>query len=360
MVTATHADWMALALSLSRRGLGQVWPNPNVGCVIVKDGRLVGRGWTQPSGRPHAEAMALGQAGSKAKGATAYVTLEPCSHQGQTPPCADALIAAGIAHVYSAMEDPDPRVNGRGHERLRAAGCEVNVGLLGDQAANTMAGFLKHRRTGLPFVTLKLAASFDGKIATQSGASQWITGPEARAYSHLLRASHDAILVGSGTVVADDPDLRVRLGGLSSRSPVRVVFDTKAKLAPTAKMLKTMTDAPVWMCHASGYSPKPDGVVSIETDIGPHGLDPSDALRKLASKGITRVFCEGGASLAASLLENRLVDQLVSFQAGIGIGADGLSAIGNMGVQDLDQAAKFELTETRRLGADVMSVWKTC
>ena len=205
----TSRDWryMAAALTLAERGLGNVWPNPAVGCVIVKGGRVVGRGWTQPGGRPHAESEALRRAGAAAKGATAYVTLEPCAHHGKTPPCAEALIEAGISRLVAAMADPDSRVSGRGFESLKAAGIDVSIGLGGEQAARLNGGFRSRIESGRPLVTLKLATSLDSRIATQSGESQWITGTASRARGHLLRAQHDAILVGSGTALADDPSL---------------------------------------------------------------------------------------------------------------------------------------------------------
>src|SRR5579862_7078692 len=223
-MTAASIDLMAMrgALSLARRGLGNTWPNPAVGCVLVREGRVVGRGWTQPGGRPHAETEALARAGRAARGATAYVTLEPCCHHGRTPPCADALIAAGLSRVVAAIEDPDPRVAGGGLARLRAAGLDVESGLCAAEAAEINAGFLSRLRLGRPLVTLKLATSLDGRIATASGESRWITGGPARERAHLLRATHDAILVGTDTVIADNPELTCRLPGLAGHSPVRV------------------------------------------------------------------------------------------------------------------------------------------
>src|SRR5215468_11232385 len=211
---------MRAALALARRSLGRTWPNPAVGCVIMKDGRVVGRGRTRDGGRPHAEADALAQAGPAARGATVYVTLEPCSHQGRSPPCADALIKARVARVVSAMEDPNPPVNGQGHARLKAAGIAVEVGEGAREAAEINAGFLMRVLAGRPLFHLKLASSLDGRIATATGESKWITGEGARADGHRLRAVHDAILVGAGTVAADDPDLTCRLPGLGAYSPV--------------------------------------------------------------------------------------------------------------------------------------------
>ncbi|MEL7089461.1 MAG: bifunctional diaminohydroxyphosphoribosylaminopyrimidine deaminase/5-amino-6-(5-phosphoribosylamino)uracil reductase RibD, partial [Planctomycetota bacterium] len=217
---------MALALSLAARGLGQVAPNPAVGCVIVRDGRVVGRGWTQPGGRPHAEAVALSEAGESARGGTAYVTLEPCAHHGKTPPCAEALVEAGVARCVVAIGDPDERVAGRGLQILRDAGIAVDLGRMAPEAARLQRGFLRVKTGGLPFVTLKLATSLDGRIATASGESQWITGPAARHVVHRLRGSHDAVMVGGGTARADDPSLTVRGFG-ERRQPVRVVLSRR-------------------------------------------------------------------------------------------------------------------------------------
>ena len=220
---------MRLALALAGRGLGNVWPNPAVGCVLVREGRIVGRGWTQPGGRPHAERRALDQAGAEARGATAYVTLEPCSHHGKTPPCAEGLIGAGVARVVSAMTDPDPRVAGRGHAMLRAAGITVDEGLLEPEARALQAGFLSRIERGRPWIAVKLATSLDGRIALGNGESQWITSAEARARVHALRARFDAVLVGGGTARADDPLLTVR-GFQPARAPVRVVASARLDL----------------------------------------------------------------------------------------------------------------------------------
>jgi diaminohydroxyphosphoribosylaminopyrimidine deaminase / 5-amino-6-(5-phosphoribosylamino)uracil reductase len=236
--TAIDVEHMAAALSLAARNLGQVWPNPAVGCVVVDAaGRVVGRGFTQPGGRPHAETEALAMAGERARGGTAFVTLEPCAHHGKTPPCAEALIAAGIARCIAAIEDPDPRVSGRGLAMLRQAGIAVETGPLADQARTLNAGFLTRVTAGRPFVALKLATSLDGCIATRAGESRWITGEAARAFGHRLRATHDAIAVGSGTVLADDPELTCRLAGLEHRSPVRLVFDRRGRVPARAKVM---------------------------------------------------------------------------------------------------------------------------
>ena len=236
-----------LALRLAARGLGRTWPNPAVGCVVVKDGRIVGRGWTQPGGRPHAETEALGRAGRQALGATAYVTFEPCAHYGRTPPCTMALIHAGVRRVVVATTDPDRRVDGQGVAQLRQAGVEVELGLLRAEAEALNAGFLLKERARRPLVTLKLATSLDGRIATRSGQSQWLTGQQARARGHWLRATHDAIMVGSGTALADDPALTCRLPGLDARSPVRVVLDGRLRLPPISRLAMTACAAPTWL-----------------------------------------------------------------------------------------------------------------
>lgn len=344
--------WMTAALAVGRRGLGRVWPNPAVGCVVVKDGRPVGRGWTQPGGRPHAETMALAAAGGDAAGATAYVSLEPCAHHGRTPPCADALIAARVARVVSPMRDPDPRVSGRGFAALRAAGIAVDVGLMAAAAEEANAGFLALQRSGRPWLTLKLAATLDGRIATRTGESRWITGPAARRRVHLMRAAHDAVLIGAGTARADDPALDVRLPGLESAAPVRVIVDGDLS-SPKAK-----PGAPVWrLCGQDADAPD-WGEAAPVPRAADGRLDLAAAMRALGARGLTRVLCEGGGTLAASLLKAGLVDELVWMSAGAAIGADGASAIGPLGVSVLADAPRFDLIATERLGPDVMTVWR--
>jgi len=354
---------MTLALGLAGRGLGNVWPNPAVGCVIVHEGRIVGRGWTQPGGRPHAETVALAQAGEAARGATAYVTLEPCAHHGQTPPCADALITAGVSRVVVAAQDPDPRVDGGGIERLKAAGIEVVTGLLQDPAERLNAGFIQRVTQGRPFVTLKLANSFDGRIATATGDSKWITGPEARRWVHGLRARHDAVLVGGGTARGDDPSLTVRDLGVA-RQPVRVVWSRLLDFPLAGKLAATAADLPVWICHGRdadhGLRQVWQGLGArlFEVSVGRgRQVDPAGALQMLAEAGLTRVFCEGGGSLAASLLGAGLVDELVGFTAGVALGAEGRPSVGAMGIDRLAEAPRFRLAESRGIGGDVMHRW---
>ncbi|WP_073064796.1 bifunctional diaminohydroxyphosphoribosylaminopyrimidine deaminase/5-amino-6-(5-phosphoribosylamino)uracil reductase RibD [Paracoccus solventivorans] len=319
------------ALRLARRGLGNVWPNPAVGCVIVAAGLVVGRGWTQPGGRPHAERMALDAAGAAARGATAYVTLEPCAHHGRAPPCSDALVAAGVARVVSALTDPDPRVAGRGHARLRAAGIEVVEGVRSAPAVELQRGFLSRVTLGRPMVTLKLATSFDGRIATAAGESRWITGEAARRHVHLLRLTHDAVMVGKGTARADLPALNVRGFG-PVRQPVRVVI----------------ANAPIPALPPEGPDHGPLWVLPGPVD---------EALAELGRLGLTRVFCEGGGQLAAALLAAGLVDELVGYTAGMVLGGDSRAAVAPLGLGALAEVPRFRLAETRALGGDVFHRW---
>jgi diaminohydroxyphosphoribosylaminopyrimidine deaminase / 5-amino-6-(5-phosphoribosylamino)uracil reductase len=355
---------MRAALALARRGLGTVWPNPAVGCVIVADGRVVGRGWTQPGGRPHAETEALAMAGAAAAGATAYVTLEPCAHHGKTPPCAEALAAAGIARVVVAVEDPDPRVSGKGLDLLRQSGIKVVSGVLEAEAAALNAGFFLRVRSNRPLVTLKLATTLDGRIATHAGESRWITGEAARAAGHLLRAEHDVIMIGSGTALADDPDLTCRLPGLAERSPVRVVVDGRLRLPLTSRLVATANDIPTWLMTLEGADAtrqgayEDAGVEMVEVAAGPDGsIDLAAALEALAESGVTRVLVEGGAHLSAALLRAGLVDRLVWFRAPRLIGGDGHPAAVSFGVDHLSQMPSFDCIEVRPVGGDSMEIY---
>jgi diaminohydroxyphosphoribosylaminopyrimidine deaminase/5-amino-6-(5-phosphoribosylamino)uracil reductase len=360
--TENDRRFMALALSLGRRGWGRVWPNPAVGCVIVRDDRIVGRGWTADGGRPHAETQALVQAGPAAAGATVYVTLEPCSHHGHTPPCAGALISAGVARVVVATGDPDPRVSGRGIEMLRSAGIVVETGLLESEARSDQIGFLNRITLGRPKVTLKLAATLDGRIATATGESQWITGPEARRMVHAMRARHDAVLVGAGTARLDDPMLTVR--GLGEvRQPVRVVMSRRLDLSLSGALARSAQDVPLWLCHDQGLDPSilapwaAIGAVLVPCAVSGRQIAVRSALSALAARGLTRVFCEGGGGLAASLLAAGLVDELVMFSAGRLIGAEGAPMLAAMGVDRLAEAPHLDLAEVRNIGGDILHRW---
>ncbi|MDR3500391.1 MAG: bifunctional diaminohydroxyphosphoribosylaminopyrimidine deaminase/5-amino-6-(5-phosphoribosylamino)uracil reductase RibD [Parvibaculum sp.] len=367
MASATDIEFMKMALALAARGLGNVAPNPAVGCVIVKNGIVVGRGWTQAGGRPHAETEALKRAGAAARGATAYVTLEPCAHHGKTPPCAEALIAAGVARVVGAVSDPDPRVAGRGFAMLDKAGIAVEEGVCEAEARRLNEGFFLKVLHERPLVTLKVASSADGRIATHAGQSQWITGELARARGQLLRATHDAIMVGSATAIVDDPRLTCRLPGLEGRSPIRIVADGRLRLPLTSKLVQEARDVPVWILtlaeggDASRRAAFRDcGVELIDIPAGSDGfMDMVAALKQIAQRGVTRLLVEGGARLAASLMRARLVDRVEWFRSSIVIGGDGTPAIAALGVDTLAKAPALQLRETLVLGDDTLSSYLT-
>ncbi len=357
---------MRSAIELGQRNIGQVWPSPAVGCILVKDGSPVGRGWTGPGGVPHAETAAIRQAGDQCRGATAYVSLEPCAHFGKTPPCADALIDAGVSRVVTAMTDPDPRVSGKGHLKLETAGIQVRTDVLRHMAIRAHSGFIYRVTKHRPFVTLKSAATLDGRIATATGESQWITGKAARRHAHLFRAQHDAVLVGRGTVAADDPSLTVRLSGLASRSPVRIVFDSLARIPIESNLGATARDVPVWICHTDAAPAssvarwRSAGAETIGVASMASGrVDPDQALTSLAEKGLTRILCEGGGSLAASLVRGELVDELLLYSAGSVIGSEGKSVIGATNWLRLSDVSRFRLEHVGTVGNDVFSRWIT-
>ncbi len=327
---------MAAALALAERGRGRTAPNPNVGCVIVREGRVVGRGWTQPGGRPHAEAMALAQAGDLARGATVYVTLEPCAHESQRgPACADLLIAAGVARVMIALGDPDPRTDGQGLARLRDAGVAVASGPGAAEAEVSMAGFLTRRRLGRPYVTLKLATSLDGCIARADGESRWITGADARAHAHLERGRHEAILVGRGTFEADAPALDVRLAGLEARSPRRLLLSRRHVGRDNAQNLAAPASA-----GATGWE-----MISSPQDI-------------TRLENVDHLLVEGGAQTASAFLAAGLVDRLLLYRAPIIIGS-GMAALGDIGLTSLaDAHGRWRLVEARQLGSDRLEVYR--
>jgi diaminohydroxyphosphoribosylaminopyrimidine deaminase/5-amino-6-(5-phosphoribosylamino)uracil reductase len=342
---------MALALSLGRRGLGRTWPNPAVGAVIVKDGVIIGRGWTQPGGRPHAEIEALRRAGAAARGATLYVTLEPCSHHGKSPPCADAVIAAGIARVVSALEDPNPEVAGQGHARLRQAGIAVDTGIGADEASRDHAGHIRRMRDGRPHVLLKLAISADGKAGAAGRQPVTITGAAVRDRVHLLRARSDNIMIGIGTAIADDPLLTCRLPGLEKASPVRVVLDSALRLPPGSRLVHTAREAPVWVIAgmnapvAAEVALQAKGVEVLRAGGSGGRLDLAAVLKLLAARGITRLMVEGGPTLAAALIAADLVDEAILFHSAKAVGADGVVA--------LDDAAEAALTQRlKRISAE--------
>jgi len=352
---------MRAALALARRGLGTTWPNPSVGCVIVRDGGVVGRGTTAPGGRPHAEAVALAMAGDRAKGATAYVTLEPCCHWGRSPPCTDALIAAGIARAVIGATDPDSRVNGQGLAKLRDAGIAVETGLLEAEALETLIGF-NHRITlGRPMVTLKLASTLDGRIATHSGESQWITGTPARRLAHAMRGRHDAVMVGVGTVLADNPELTCRIPGFRPTPVVRIVADSHLRTPLTSRLLSTAGEIPTWFLLREGTNLAREEAF---TDIGAKlikirgssaGVDLTAAMTALGTAGLTRILVEGGGQLAAALLRADLVDRIAWFHAPSVMGGDGWPAVQAFGTKTLEQMPRFRRDCITPVGDDILS-----
>lgn len=353
---------MRSALALAARGLGNVAPNPAVGCLIVKDGLLVGRGWTQPGGRPHAETEALQQAGQKARGATAYVTLEPCAHQGKTPPCASALIEAGVARVVIAIGDSDKRVSGKGIKMLREAGIAVTEDILSDEASQLNAGFFLTIAEQRPLFSLKIATSIDGKIATSSGESKWITGSDARRFGHMLRAQHDAILVGSNTVVMDDPDLTCRIEGLAAASPMRVVLDGGLRTPADARLFRTAGQTPVVIVARTEMQNSGRHAdlakVGAECVFVKDTKDLRAVSEALVDRGVTRVLVEGGAQIHASFLRASLCDYLFHFTAAKLIGGDGLGAVGDIGLAELKDAPHLKLVHHKRVGEDFLATYR--
>jgi diaminohydroxyphosphoribosylaminopyrimidine deaminase / 5-amino-6-(5-phosphoribosylamino)uracil reductase len=360
----TDQQWMERALKQAEQSVGLASPNPAVGCVLVRDDRLVGEGFHEYDQRDHAEIVALKKAGPLARGAIAYVTLEPCSHHGQTGPCADALIAAGVARVVVAIGDPDSRVSGQGLARLQDAGIIVETGLLADAAAALSQGFLSRITAGRPMVTLKLAVTLDGRIATHNGDSHWITGEDARAVAHGLRASHDAVAVGNGTAATDDPHLTCRLPGLPLRPPVRVVFDSRLQLSLTSQLIATARTVPTWIVTLTetveqlaverADALQDLGVGLIPVSAGESGrISITEALQSLGEAGLTRMMVEGGGKLAASFLAEGLVDALALFRGPSIIGGDGIPAVAGLGLDRVADAPQFRLTDSRKLGVDV-------
>jgi len=356
--------FMALALALGRRGLGRTHPNPAVGAVVVKDGVIVGRGWTQPGGRPHAEPVALAQAGSAARGATLYVTLEPCSHVGKSPPCADAVIAAGIQRVVSAIEDPNPEVAGQGHAKLRKAGIEVDVGLCAAEAARDHAGHFRRVRDKRPHVIVKLAVAADDKIGATGHKPVAISGEIAKARMHLLRAQCDAILVGIGTVLSDDPLLTCRLPGMEVRSPVRVILDRALRMPGTSRLIHSARNTPLWVV-TSDLAEAPAaamlgaaGAQVIRVASTPTGLDLPAVLHALSVRGITRLLVEGGARVASSFVAANLVDEFRLLRGPRAIGAAGVAALDALPLTTITQSSAFRVRASESLGTDTLTVYE--
>jgi diaminohydroxyphosphoribosylaminopyrimidine deaminase/5-amino-6-(5-phosphoribosylamino)uracil reductase len=356
--------FMQLALTLGRRGQGRTWPNPAVGAVVVKDGVIVGRGWTQPGGRPHAEPEALNRAGEAARGATLYVTLEPCSHFGKSPPCADAVIAAGVARVVASIEDPNPEVAGQGFARLRAAGIAVDIGLGAAEATHDHAGHIRRIRDKRPHVILKLAVSADDKIAASGHKPLAITGEAARTRVHLLRAQSDAILVGIGTVLADDPLLTCRLPGMEARSPVRVVLDRALRIPGGSRLVHSARQTPLWVMTsetpeaASAARLGAAGAQVLRVPSTPTGLNLLAVLRALSERGITRLMVEGGARVASSFVAAGLADEVWLLRGPGTIGADGVSALDATPLSAITQSPAFKVRASETLDQDTLTVFE--
>jgi diaminohydroxyphosphoribosylaminopyrimidine deaminase / 5-amino-6-(5-phosphoribosylamino)uracil reductase len=356
MTGQAEADrqWMSLALELAQLGWGQVSPNPLVGAVLVRDSAVVGEGAHRRFGGPHAEVEALEAAGERARHATLYVSLEPCTHHGKTPPCVDAVIAAGVSRVVIAVEDPNPDARG-GAEKLRAAGIRVDVGVLGNEAADLNAPFFNSFSSQRPWVTLKLAISLDGAIAGPKGTTSWLTGPPARRRVHHLRAGYDAIAVGMGTVLADDPLLTVRDADPPRVPPARVIFSRQGRLPVTSRLAQRTDEAPV-LVFAAQHDPSYDHALR---GLGVEVLTSStlqESLETLRSRGIRSLLVEGGASLTASFLEEDLVDRMILFQAPIVLGKGSLPAFGELSVADIEEL-RFRLLHVEHIGDDQMMVF---
>jgi diaminohydroxyphosphoribosylaminopyrimidine deaminase / 5-amino-6-(5-phosphoribosylamino)uracil reductase len=366
VLKAADVRFMQLALTLGRRGQGRTWPNPAVGAVIVKDGIIVGRGWTQPGGRPHAEVEALGRAGEAARGATLYATLEPCSHFGKSPPCADAIIAAGVARVVSAIEDPNPEVAGQGHGRLRAAGIKVDIGIGAEEAARDHAGHFRRIREGRPHVILKLAVSPDDKIGAIGAKPVAVTGEAARSRVHLLRAQCDAILVGIGTVLADDPLLTCRLPGMAKASPIRVVLDRALRLPGTSALVHSARQTPLWVMTSS-LADVPAAtklgaagaqVIRVAATSQPPGLDLKTVLHALADRGITRLLVEGGSRVASSFVAENLVDEVWLLRGPEPIGDGGIPVLDALPLTAITQSPTLRLRASENLQRDTLSIYE--
>ena len=355
---------MAAALRLGRRNLGHTGTNPAVGCVVVRtDGDtpvVVGRGWTAESGRPHAEKIALKEAGAKARGATAYVTLEPCAHEGRAKPCSKALIDAGVARVVTAISDPDPRTNGEGHAALTEAGVALTTGVLAVEAERAHSAHFDRITFHHPHVTLKLAVSADGMIGRRTGERMIITGLPAFEAVQAMRTHHDTVMIGIGTVLIDNPSLTVRLPGLAKRSPARVILDATARMPLDSVLVQSASQTPLIAVVGpeAEEARKADlakaGASIIEVGEGEGGLDLNELLDELSERGFTRVFAEGGAEVAASLISGDLVDEVLIFRAPVVVGADGVRALAGLALSAIERSPRYRLIDTVAVGEDTM------
>ncbi|HYH98942.1 bifunctional diaminohydroxyphosphoribosylaminopyrimidine deaminase/5-amino-6-(5-phosphoribosylamino)uracil reductase RibD [Hyalangium sp.] len=352
--------FMRIALEEAAKGLGRTSPNPSVGAVLVKGGRIIARGYTQPAGQAHAEVMALAAAGPRARGADLYTTLEPCNHYGRTPPCTLAILEAGVRRVISASTDPNPQVNGKGIARLRRAGVEVLTGVLKDEADRLNRSFFKAIRTGQPYVTLKAAVTLDGKLATATGDSRWVTGEPAREWVHRLRDRVDVILVGANTVRLDDPKLTTRLPGGGGKDPVRVVVDSRLSLKPTATVFTQRSRAKTVLATLEDPAARKarrfaeQGVEVWQLSEKRGRVDLKILLARIAQEGLNHVLVEGGAEMYGSFLRDRLADELALFLAPKLIGSQGLSWSGELGVKLMSQALPLKDLTVEQLGADLL------
>ena len=357
MPSDTDIHYMKSALSLAQRGIGRTEENPSVGCIVVKDGIIVARARTADGGRPHAEKRALEQAGAQAEGATLYVTLEPCSHHGQTPPCVEAIIKAGITRVFIGTNDVDPRTEGQSVELLRQAGIEVVQGILEEECRAVHAGFIKRITENRPFVTLKTACTLDGKTATSSGESKWITAKLARRHAHLVRSRHDAILIGIGTALADNPMLTTRLEGVK-HTLARIVLDRHLRLSPDSRLAQSAKDYPLWVFYEEKSDNhdglKQAGAVLHQADC----TDLSSVLKILADQGINRLLVEGGAEIHASFLRAKLCDELLIYRAPTLLGAEGKSVVGALRIDALAQRRDYSRKSSISLGADILEIYE--
>jgi diaminohydroxyphosphoribosylaminopyrimidine deaminase/5-amino-6-(5-phosphoribosylamino)uracil reductase len=359
---------MQLALALGRRGLGTTWPNPAVGAVIVRKEDagpvVVGRGWTQPGGRPHAEIEALRRAGEAARGATLYVTLEPCCHHGKSPPCVDAVIGAGLARVVSALEDPNPEVAGKGHAALRRQGIDLLIGTGAEAARRDHAGHISRLRNGRPHVTIKIAVSADGKVGLSGRRPAAITGLPAQHRVHLMRAMADAVLVGIGTAIADDPLLNCRLPGMAARSPVRIVLDAQLRLSPQRRLVKTAHTSPVWVVAGESASDQQEQVLRLEgveimrVKSMAGTVDLHAALKAVAARGITRLMVEAGPMIATGLLRQDLIDEAVIFRSPNPIGVGGIEALEGLPLAALTQSPRFRSLGQEAVGVDTVETFE--
>ncbi len=357
---------MQQAINISTRGIGLTWPNPSVGCIIVKQNLIIGRGVTQVGGRPHAEQVALEMAGDKAKNSTVYVSLEPCCHTGVTAPCADALIQAGVKRVVIASLDPDKRVSGSGLMRLKKAGIDVISGILEKEAREVNEGYFKSRNESLPYVTLKVAVTVDSKTATYSGDSHWITNRGARQHSHMLRARHDVIIVSSSTAISDNPELTCRLPGMKKYSPTRVLLDAFRKAPNSLKLFKNIDEIPLWIFTSL---PKNDPinqesiklgakVVNVPNDSLGYGLDLTAVFKELVGLGITRVMVESGSQLSSALFQEKLVDKLVVYRAPSLIGGDGLSLMAGINLKKISESIRLKLDDIKEFENTVIETYR--